>query len=63
MPPEDRQKLRNDQRKIERTLERNEAALRTARRKSQSYSQTLRNSGAQVQSARSDLRRAGFLKK
>jgi multidrug resistance efflux pump len=63
MPPEVRQKLRNDQRKIERTLERNEAALRSARRKSQDYSRTLRSSGAEVQSARSDLRRAGFLKK
>ncbi len=63
MSPEVRQKLRNDQRKIERTLEQNQAALRTSRRKAQSYSRTLTSSGAEVRSARSDLRKAGYLKK
>jgi hypothetical protein len=63
MPPKVRQKLQNDQAKIERTLERNRAALKTSRQKWQSYSRTLATSGARVQSARSDLRKAGYLKK
>lgn len=63
MPPEDRQRLQNDQRKIERTLERNRAALDVVRSKSGKYSRTLTSSGAEVRSARSDLRRAGYLKK
>ena len=63
MPPEDRKRLQNDQREIERTLERNRAALNTARSKSGKYSRTLISSGAEIRSARSDLRKAGYLKK
>ncbi len=62
MPPKDRERLQNDQKKIERTLERNRAALDTVRTKSGKYSKTLVSSGAAVQSARSDLRKAGYLK-
>ncbi len=62
MPPKDRAKLKSDQQKIERTLERNQAALRTSRQQSGKYSRTLRSSGAEVRSARSDLRKAGYLK-
>lgn len=63
MPPEDRPRLQSDQRKIERTLERNRATLDSARSKSGKYSRTLTSSGAEVRSARSDLRKAGYLKK
>jgi hypothetical protein len=63
MPPEDRQRVQDDQLKIERTLERNRAALDSARAQSGRYSRTLTSSGAEVRSASSDLRRAGYLKK
>jgi hypothetical protein len=63
MPPKDREKLKDDQQKIDRTLEQNRAALDTARSKSGKYSRTLTSSGAQARSARSDLQRAGYLKK
>ncbi len=63
MPPEDRQRLKDDQQKIERTLERNRAALDSVRVKSGKYSRTLTSSGAEVRSARRDLRKAGYLKK
>jgi hypothetical protein len=62
MPPKDRARLKSDQQKIERTLERNQAALQTSRQKSGKYSRTLTSSGAEVQSARSDLRKQGYLK-
>jgi hypothetical protein len=63
MPPEDRARLKSDQQKIERTLERNRDALHTSRQKSAKFARTLTSSGADVQSARSDLRKAGYLKK
>jgi hypothetical protein len=63
MPPEARKRLQKDQQKIERTLERNQAALHTSRQKSAKYARTLTSSGAEVRSARSDLRRAGYLRK
>jgi hypothetical protein len=62
MPPKDRERLQNDLRKIERTLERNQAALEAAGRKSGKYSRTLTSSGAEIQSARSALRRHGYLR-
>jgi hypothetical protein len=62
MPPEHRKRLQNDQLKIERTLERNQAALEAAGRKSGKYSRTLTSSGAEIQSARSALRKRGYLK-
>jgi hypothetical protein len=63
MPPEDRERLKNDRQKIGRTLEQNRAALENARSKYGKYSRTLTSSGAQARSARSDLQRAGYLKK
>lgn len=63
MPPGAREKLKSDQQKIGRTLEQNRAALDIARSKSGKYSRTLTSSGAQARSARSDLQRAGYLKK
>jgi hypothetical protein len=63
MPPEDRERLKSDQRKIGRTLEQNRAVLDLARSKSGKYSHTLSISGAQARSARNDLQRAGYLKK
>jgi hypothetical protein len=62
MPPEDRKRLQDNQLKLERTLERNRAALEAADRKSAKYGRTLTNSGAEIQSARSELRRRGYLK-
>ncbi len=62
MPPEDRARLENDQQKIERTLERNRDALQTSRQKTGKYTRTLTSSGAEARSARSDLRKAGYLK-
>ena len=62
MPPEDRARLQRDQKKIERTLERNQDVLQTSRQKSGKYARTLANSGAEVRSARSDLRKHGYLK-
>ncbi len=62
MPPEDRARLQSDRQKIERTLERNKAALQTSRRKAGKYTSTLTSSGAEIRSARSDLRKAGYLK-
>lgn len=63
MPPEDRKKLESDQKKIGRTLDQNRVALDNARQKSGKYSRTLTSSGAEVQTARSQLRRAGYLRK
>jgi hypothetical protein len=63
MPPEDRERLQNDQQKLKRTLASNQAAVDRARSKSNKYSRTLTSSGAEVRSASSDLRRAGYLKK
>ncbi|MGA2165184.1 MAG: hypothetical protein ABSH36_12035 [Solirubrobacteraceae bacterium] len=62
MPPKDRARLQSDQQKIERTLERNQAALQTSRLKARKYARTLTNSGAEIRNARSDLRKAGYLK-
>ncbi len=62
MPPLDRAKLASSQQKIERTLERNQAVLETARRQSDKYSRTLTSAGEEIRSARSDLRKAGYLK-
>jgi hypothetical protein len=56
-------RLRRDQQSIERTLERNQAILNTVRQKSGRYSRTLITSGAEIESARSDLRKVGYLKK
>jgi hypothetical protein len=63
MPPEDRQKLESDQKKIGRTLEQNRATLDNARHKSGKYSRTLTSSGAEIRTASSELRRAGYLRK
>jgi multidrug resistance efflux pump len=62
MPPEQRKRLQDDQLKIERTLERNQAAMEAASRKSGKYSRTLTSSGAEIQSARSALRRRGYFR-
>jgi hypothetical protein len=62
MPPKDRERIQNDQRKIERTLERNRSTLEVAGWKSGKYSRTLASSGAEIQSARNALRRRGYLK-
>lgn len=62
MPPEDRARLKSDQQKIGRTLERNQLALQTSRQKSDKYAKTLTSSGAEVRSARNGLRRYGYLK-
>lgn len=63
MPPEDRQRLQSDQRRIDLTIERNRAALDSARSKSGKYSRTLTSSGAEVRNAGSELRKAGYLRK
>ncbi len=62
MPPKDRARIQSDRQKIERTLERNQAALQTSRQKVGKYARTLTSSGAEIRSARSDLRKAGYLK-
>jgi len=62
MPPEQRKRLQDNQLKIGRTLERNQAALEAAGRKSGKYSRTLTSSGAEIQSARSALRKRGYLR-
>lgn len=62
MPPKDREKLRADSDEIERTLARNRAALRASRQNLERYSQTLTISGAELQTARRALRKAGYLK-
>ncbi len=62
MPPKDRARLQSDRQKIERTLERNQAALQTSRQKAGKYARTLTSAGAEIRSARSDLRKAGYLK-
>jgi hypothetical protein len=63
MPPEDRRRLESDQKKIGRTLAQNRVALDVARAKAGKYSRTLASSSAQAQTARSELQRAGYLKK
>lgn len=63
MPPRDRQRLQDGQQNIKRTLELNRAVLDSARSKASKYSRTLTSSGADVRSARSELRRAGYIKK
>jgi hypothetical protein len=63
MPPEDRQKLEDDQKKIGRILEQNRVALDHSRSKSAKYARTLAVYGAEVRSATSELRRAGYLRK
>jgi hypothetical protein len=62
MSPEERKLLQDNQLKIERTLERNQTALEAAGRKSGKYSRTLTSSGAEIQSARSALRKRGYLR-
>lgn len=62
MRPEDRERVQNYLLKIERTLELNRAAIEVASRKSEKYSRTLTSSRAEIQSARSALRRLGYLK-
>jgi hypothetical protein len=61
MAPE-RARLKSDQQKIQRTLERNQVALQTVRQKGERYSRALTSSGAEAQAARRDLRKAGYLK-
>ncbi len=63
MTPEDRQKVESDQRKIGRTLEQNRVALDNARHKTVKYARTLSSSGAEIRTAGSELRRAGYLRK
>jgi hypothetical protein len=62
MTPERRERLQSNQLKIDRTLERNRAALEETGRKSAKYRRTLTSSGAEIQSARSALRKRGYLK-
>lgn len=62
MSPENRERVQETQLKIERTLERNQAALEVASRKSREYRRTLEVSGAELRSARSALRKHGYLK-
>jgi hypothetical protein len=62
MAPEYLEKLRSDQRRIERMIERNRDVLETSRQKSAKYARTLTSAGAAAQSARDDLRKAGYLR-
>ncbi len=61
MRPEDRERVQNAQLKIERTLERNRAAIEVASRKSEKYRRTLTSARAEIQSARNALRKLGYL--
>ncbi len=62
MAPNDIARLKSDQRKIERTLERNRNTLQTVRQKSGQFNRALASSGAEVRDAKRDLRKAGYLK-
>jgi hypothetical protein len=62
MSPEDRERLQNNQRTIERILERNRSAIEMADWKCAKYRRTLATSGAEIKSALSTLRRRGYLK-
>jgi len=62
MSPEDRERVQENLSKIEQTLERNRAAIELAGRKSERYRRTLAITGAEIQSAKSALRRLGYLK-
>jgi hypothetical protein len=63
MPPEARQRLQSSQRNIERTLESNQEALRFVSGKKARYSRALTTSGAELRSAQSALRKAGYRRK
>lgn len=62
MSPEDRQKLESAQKNISRVLEENRAALDNARHQSEKYRRTLITAGAEIRTACSELRRAGYLR-
>lgn len=62
MRPEDRERVQNSELEIERTLERNRAAIAVARQKSEKYRRTLTSARAEIQSARTALRKLGYLK-
>jgi hypothetical protein len=62
MRPEDRERVQDGLLKIEQTLERNRVAIELAGRKSERYRRTLAITGAEIQSARSALRRLGYLR-
>jgi hypothetical protein len=62
MTPEERERLQNNLRNIERVLERNRSAIEMADRKSAKYSRTLASSRAEIMSALSTLRRRGYLR-
>jgi hypothetical protein len=62
MRPEDRERVQDGLLKIEQTLERNRVAIELASRKSERYRRTLAITGAEIQSARSALRRLGYLR-
>jgi len=62
MAPNDIARLKSDQRKIERTLERNRDTLQAVRQKSGQFNRALASSGVEVRDAKRDLRKAGYLK-
>jgi hypothetical protein len=60
IPPDIRQKLIDNQREIERTIELNQAAVRDARLTAQRCRRTLITAGAEIRSAIADLEKAGY---
>lgn len=62
MRPEDRELVQDAELNIERTLERNRVAIEVASRKAEKYRRTLTSARAEIQSARSALRKLGYLK-
>ena len=58
----DKPRTSHDQQEIARTLKSNQEALQFARQKVAQYRRTLEISRAEVEEARRDLRRAGYLK-
>ena len=57
------ERLRTEKEQIVRTLERNRAALDTAGKEIAKFDRTLATSGSEAESARSDLRKIGYLRK
>ncbi len=62
MTPEERERIQNNLRNIERVRERNRSAIEMADWKCAKYRRTLATSGAEIRSALSTLRRRGYLK-
>jgi hypothetical protein len=62
MTPQERERFESNLREIDRTLERNQVASEIARSRVEKYRRTLIHSRAVAESARSELRKAGYLR-